>query len=118
MTVRIVVCGGRDYADHNHVRVVLEHVQDRRGIDAIIQTGGWGAEHWARYWAKGRRCEVITAQNVLDMFDLQPDGVIAFPGRTRTAATLAAARRAGIPVYHAPPPGTLPDMYRLTPIQR
>ena len=113
MAVRIIVCGARDYSDHNHVRIVLEHVHDLRGIDAIIQTGGWGTEHWARYWARSRRCQVITCRNVLDMFALQPDGVVAWPGTTRTAAVLAAAKQAGLQVYHAPPPGTLPDRYRI-----
>ena len=118
MAVRIIVCGARDYADHNHVRAVLDYLHDRRGIDAIIQTGGWGIEHWARYWAMPRHCPVVTCQNVLDMFDLRPDGVVAWPGKTRTAAVLAAARKAGVPVYQAPLPGTLPDRYRIPPVRR
>lgn len=118
MPVRIIVCGARDYADHNHVRIVLDHLHDRRSIDAIIQTGGWGIEHWARYWAKSRRCPVITCQNVLEMFQLRPDGIVAFPGKTRTAAVLAAARKAGVPVYQVPPPGILPDRYRILPAPR
>jgi len=116
--VRIIVCGARDYADHNHVRIVLDHLHDRRGVATIIQTNSWGVERWARYWAKSSRCEVITCQNVLEMFELQPDGVVAWPGKTRTAAVLAAARKAGVPVYQAPPPGALPDRYRILPVRR
>jgi len=37
MPVRIIVCGGRDYADRARVFEVLDHILLTRGISEIIQ---------------------------------------------------------------------------------
>lgn len=107
MPVRLIICGARNYTDFRHVHAVLDMLELKRGISLVITNGGWGVDRFAQEWSRGHRVPAVTADNVLTLFDHSPDGVVAFPGKTRTAAVLAAAQRKGVPIYQAPPAGAL-----------
>jgi hypothetical protein len=109
--LRLLVCGGRGYADRDAVFAVLDRVHAERGIRGIIEGGGTGADTLAREWAKERgvRCVTVPAdwtfgrragpmRNAV-MVAMKPDGVVAFPGGRGTADCCAQARAAGITVW-------------------
>lgn len=109
--LRLLVCGGRGYADRNVAFAVLDRVHSERGIRGIIEGGAPGADTLAREWAKERgvRCVTVPADWTLGrragplrnatMVAMRPDGVIAFPGGSGTANCCAQARAAGITVW-------------------
>lgn len=112
MPVRIIVCGGRDYADRDHVFRVLDKIHTLRGIAEVIQGEARGADYLAAQWAvnygipltrcraewekHGKRAGPLRNRQMLT---LKPDGVVAFPGGAGTADMISAAQEAGIPVY-------------------
>lgn len=113
MAVRIIVCGGRDYADRRHVSGVLDKIHTLRGVSEIIQGEcPTGADRWAREWAvsygiKLTRCRAEWEKykkragpiRNRQMLELKPDGVVAFPGGAGTADMCRAAEESGVPVY-------------------
>lgn len=113
MPVRIIVCGGRHYADQQHVFQVLDKIHVLRTITEVIQGEcPTGADRWAREWAtnmgiKLTRCHARwdlhgrTAGPIRNrqMLELNPDGVVAFSGGRGTADMCQAAKEAGVPVY-------------------
>jgi hypothetical protein len=120
MPVRIIVCGGRDYADRARVFEVLDKVHALRVIAEVIQGDAPGADSLAKEWAKahgikhtdcpadwkslGRRAGPIRNRYMLT---LKPDGVVAFPGGRGTLDMISAAQEAGVPVYRPSPSGQL-----------
>jgi predicted polyphosphate/ATP-dependent NAD kinase len=106
--VRIVVTGGRDYADREHVfRVLDEYPSDT----TIIQGGAKGADYLAAIaalnqgkplftfvadWAKWGRSAGPRRNE--EMLDAGADLVIAFYGGKGTANCVTQARRRGIPI--------------------
>lgn len=122
---RILVCGGRDYADWMHFRDVMEEIAqekfDRTEPDVdgnflytvtIISGAARGADQMAIDWAvinwcrfeeypadwnqHGRRAGPIRNQKMLD--EGKPDLVIAFPGGIGTHDMVRRAKKAGIEV--------------------
>jgi hypothetical protein len=109
---RILVCGGRDYADADRVAIELDQLHRRHGIDLIIEGGARGADSLAREWAatSGVACMTVNAdwkalrraagpirnQRMIDQG--KPDLVMAFPGGRGTADTVRRAKAAGIEV--------------------
>lgn len=108
---RILVCGGREYANKARVREVL---LDFDPLETILITGGasgadsLACEHaksrswphvvtflaeWEQY---GKRAGPLRNQRMLDLG--VPELVIAFPGGAGTADMVARAKKAGIPV--------------------
>jgi hypothetical protein len=120
MPVRIIVCGGRDYADRAFVFQVLDKIHTLRGICEIIQGEcPTGADRFAREWAinmgqeptrcraewekYGKRAGPIRNRQMLE---LKPDGVVAFDtGGPGTRDMITAAQEAGVPVYRPRPSG-------------
>lgn len=114
---RILVCGGRAFADHVAVETVLDHLAAARGDLVIIQGGADGADRWARRWAEYHRHEYmnfppdwkthgkaagpIRNQRMIDVG--RPDLVIAFPGGNGTADMVRRAEAAGIEVRRIEP---------------
>lgn len=112
--MRVLVCGGRDFANRELVNAILDGAANGAGLSCVIQGGANGADKLAREWAWSREvaCETFEAdwsrgkaggpirnQRMLD--DGKPELVIAFPGGAGTADMVSRANRAGIPVIHA-----------------
>lgn len=109
---KILVCGGRDYADLGRLTLVLNAVREQPyEEDVIIHGDAPGADSLAGQYA--RACglpEVKVPANWTFygnragpirngwMLRLAPDEVIAFPGGTGTQNMVDQAWAAGIPV--------------------
>ena len=110
--MRVLVTGGRNYNDLNNVYRVLNEIDGKTRITAIIQGGASGADELARQWAKtvgitpktykadwtkyGKAAGPI--RNSTMAKESRADLCIAFPGGTGTADMIDKANRAGIPV--------------------
>ena len=97
--MRVIVCGGREFADSEHVWRVLGDLDDIHGIEAIAHGGATGADSEAGEWAarmrnpvtvyrarwkqEGRAAGPRRNQRMLDEF--KPDAILAFPGGRGTA---------------------------------
>jgi len=104
----IIVTGGRNYSDVNHVNSVLSLFD----IGLLIQGGAPGADHLARMWADNHRIECITVSADWEkhgkaagpfrnstMLSLHPNAiVIAFPGGKGTADCVKKALSRGMTV--------------------
>lgn len=110
---RILVCGGRDYADAVHVAHVLSYTESFYGPFVLIQGGARGADRIAKDWAAqhGAPCVEVSAQwefygkragserNRWMLEILRPDVCIAFPGGAGTAHMVRIATNAGVEVH-------------------
>lgn len=110
--MRVLVCGGRDYKDIDNVYRVLNEIDGKTRITAVIQGGATGADELARQWAKtvgitpktykadwtkyGKAAGPIRNSQMAK--ESQADLCIAFPGGSGTADMVAKAKRADIPV--------------------
>lgn len=113
--MRVLVCGGRDYADRKHLSETLDVIlkqSDRAPYDVLIHGGAPGADMLANDWAQGKLVQVrmftadwhrlgkaagpIRNQQMLD--EGKPDLVVAFPGGKGTADMVARAEKAGVRV--------------------
>lgn len=110
--MRVLVCGGRDYADYPAVKQVLDAIHVKTPITRLIHGDARGADHLAERWARwhfvafspypanwslhggsaGRK------RNQVMLDDGKPDLVIAFPGGRGTADMVRRAKAAGVPV--------------------
>lgn len=115
--MRVIVCGGRDYADDARVRAVLDAGIDGQPITELAEGGAGGADEHADEWAvmrgvesktykaewakHGKAAGPIRNQQMLDEF--KPDAVIAFPGGTGTADMVRRAKAAGVRVIEVTP---------------
>jgi hypothetical protein len=110
--MRVLVCGGREFADRQFLHDALDRLRDERGITLVIAGGARGADTFAAEWAATRsiECRVYEAewaalgrsagpirnQRMLD--DGKPELVVAFPGGRGTADMMRRARAAGVEV--------------------
>lgn len=110
--MRVLVCGGRGFADSGLVFATLDALAKTEVIDCIIEGDARGADRIAGAWAKRRRIDLrlfpadwnkygkragpIRNQEMLDKGE--PDLVIAFPGGVGTADMVRRARAAGVEV--------------------
>ena len=122
--MRVLVTGGRDYADYEFVRNTLDQIMHDRGccgecgvIDSpdpviVIHGGAKGADSLADQWAVvnwlqikefkadwnryGRVAGPIRNQQMID--EGKPDLVVAFPGGEGTANMVKLAKKHGIEV--------------------
>jgi len=108
--MRVLVCGGRDYADSGRLFLELDALRLSRGITVVISGCARGADTFGIEWAEVRGIEVarfpadwekhrraagpIRNQQMLD--EGKPDLVIAFPGGRGTADMVRRATAAGI----------------------
>ncbi len=106
--MRVLVCGGRDYADQQAVDAVLRTVSEHA---VIVHGAARGADSLAANFADatGRKVEAYPADwdqygkaagaiRNKQMLDTGIDVVIAFPGGRGTAHMKGIAREAGVPV--------------------
>jgi len=111
--MRVLVCGGREYDDWQHLAETLYPLLTAHGV--LIQGGAKGADFLARVFAKWRGVPVKEyranwerhgkaaggIRNQLMLDDAKPDLVVAFPGGRGTADMVRRAERAGVPVQKA-----------------
>jgi hypothetical protein len=109
---RVVVFGGRAYADRETLFLVLDQHHARREFSVLIEGEAPGADTLSREWAESRAVDVepfpadwkkhgraagpIRNQQMIDQG--RPDLGIAFPGGRGTADMTKRLRVAGIPV--------------------
>jgi hypothetical protein len=115
----ILVCGGRDYDDRDHIFNTLCDVDAKRGpVTHVIHGGATGADSEAMMWAQmmassparsivhapfradwrgqGKAAGPIRNQRMLD--EGKPNLIIAFPGGRGTADMVIRAKSAGVEV--------------------
>lgn len=111
--MRLLVCGGRDFANEEMFEVNMNRLDEDRKITCIIEGGATGADTMAREWAErnGRNREQypmgpggglagpIRNRAMLDKG--KPDKVLAFPGGRGTMDMVGQARWFGVPVEYA-----------------
>lgn len=113
--MRILVCGGRGYANKDQLYKIMSPFADV--VDVIIHGAAKGADslagEWAEYnWTKveafpadwekfGKRAGPIRNATMLRVG--KPDLVIAFPGGTGTSHMVEISRKAGIEVMIVAP---------------
>ncbi len=107
---RVLVCGGRHYADYAQVCAVLDQVHRDKGIARLIHGGATGADALAGRWAvankiwqvvyparwdlHGKAAGPIRNTKMLD--EGAPDCVISFPGGRGTADMVTQATDRGL----------------------
>jgi hypothetical protein len=110
--IRLLVCGGRDFADRRLIRSQLDRFHEGGMIGVLINGGARGVDSIAAKWAddnwvacetyeadwkgQGRAAGPIRNQRMLD--EGKPDEVWAWPGGRGTADMVRRAKAAGVPV--------------------
>lgn len=110
--MRLLVCGGREFADKAALFDVLDAVHRERPVEVVIQGGARGADQLAYVWAVARSVQTYTFeadwnrygtkagpirnQEMLDRG--KPDLVVAFPGGRGTADMVRRATIRGVEV--------------------
>ena len=115
MPIKVLCCGGRDYADRENVDRCLNKIHTLLGIDCIIHGDAVGADKLAGAWALNRNIAYVAMAAQWDkygkaagpirnaeMIKEQPHLVVAFPGGRGTADMVQRAQEAGIPVVLCP----------------
>lgn len=132
MANRILVCGGRDYADHKRLYSVLSHYHASNPFSVLIHGAARGADSLASEWAEWAGIPVLPFEadwddletrprcikrrrngglynaaaggirNARMLVEGRPDVVIAFPGGPGTADMCAKAETANVPVLRIP----------------
>lgn len=112
MKQRVLVCGGRDYANAEYMALLLDHAHMQNPITALIHGGAKGADTLAGEWAdkNGVPTEVYLAnwardgksagplRNLRMLMEGKPDLVVAFPGGKGTAHMRKVATAHGVHV--------------------
>lgn len=116
--MKVLVCGGRDYADHDRVNEVLDKIHQTTPIVMLCQGGASGADLLGKLWAISRKVSHIEfranwrehgrgagpIRNRKMLTEFKPDLVVAFPGGRGTADMASIAVAAGVDVYVVPTP--------------
>lgn len=114
--MKILVCGGREYNNRDHIYAELDGLTTVGDITHLIHGNSTGADLIAHEWARSRGVQPVAcaanwtwfralgrpkaagpARNKA-MLALGPDLVVAFPGGRGTESMIGLAREAGIPV--------------------
>jgi hypothetical protein len=121
--MRVLVCGGRNYADERFAFALLDRIDAEHEIAAVIHGGAGGADAIGRNWTyhdcnargverericfpanwskHGNAAGPIRNQQMLD--EGGPDLVVAFPGGRGTADMVRRANAAGVRVMRVRP---------------
>jgi hypothetical protein len=111
--LRLLVCGGRGYAEWVAACAALDDVLSRRPIAVVIAGGARGADALAVRWAEDRHLAALVfpadwttygkragfIRNRQMLREGRPTFVVAFPGGTGTADMVRASREAGLKVW-------------------
>ena len=118
MSLRVLIAGGRDYADYERVFATLDRFREKFGVALVIHGAARGADTLADKWATSRVLPCLRvpadwerwgsgvagpARNALMLQLGVPDRVLAFPGGAGTADMVTRARAAGVEVREIPP---------------
>jgi predicted polyphosphate/ATP-dependent NAD kinase len=110
--LKVIACGGRDYADAARVDRILSTIHEALQMDDLIHGGASGADTLAASWAM--RAGVRVREYQADWATLGraagpsrnaamlmacPALVVAFPGGRGTADMVAQAGKARVPVW-------------------
>ena len=115
--MRILVCGGRSFANQQCVSRTLDAWHAVTPITLIVTGGATGADALAENWARSAEVDSMTfrakwmaegskagpIRNARMLAASSPDMVLAFPGGKGTADMVRRARKAGIPAYPVEP---------------
>jgi hypothetical protein len=110
--MKVLVCGGRHFADAALCKRTLDALHVGTPITCLIEGGARGADELAGAWAMARgvrqrtfeadwRRDGVSAGPIRNQAMLRegdPDLVVAFPGGAGTAHMISIARRAGVRV--------------------
>ena len=109
-TMRVIVCGGRDYDDTDFLNRTLNHFVPE--LSTVIQGDARGADRLAKDWAdtNGIQCESFPADwrthgraagpiRNKEMLKSGADRVVAFPGGRGTQNMVDQSLKAGVEVY-------------------
>lgn len=111
--MKVLVCGGRDYHEWEFLCSCLDKLNNKHGIELIIEGGASGADSHAATWADknliprmtfhanwanlGNRAGPLRNKNMIKFG--YPDCVVAFKGGTGTKVMIKLANDAGIKVW-------------------
>jgi hypothetical protein len=112
MSIRLLVCGGRDFDRASVVTSALDSVHDKMGVSLLIHGDARGADTLAGAWAASRGIPVMVFPADWQMYgkaaghvrnkkmidEGKPDVVVAFPGGRGTADMMRKAVAAGLNV--------------------
>jgi hypothetical protein len=109
--MRVLICGGRTYADRAQLCAELDRLHAEYAFGTIISGSASGADALAVEWAQargiatqvfaaewgtfGRRGSASPPRNAR-MLESRPDIVVAFPGGRGTANMVKQAKAAGV----------------------
>ncbi len=108
--MRLLVCGGRDYADSAAMFLVLDRLHAWKPVTEVIHGGAKGADQLAGAWAHSHRLPVTIFQaswatfgnsvgpvrNARMLHEGKPDRVLAFAGGKGTGDMVRQALTAGV----------------------
>ncbi len=112
---KIIVCGGRDFADRALLELALDRQIRERGISELHHGDARGADRLAGKYARRNGIPEVKhpadwsrdgraagfRRNTRMLEQVRPDRVIAMPGGSGTEHMVKLARRAGVPVTRA-----------------
>lgn len=119
--MRVLVCGGRNFADAAFIHAELDRLHGIHGFTVLIEGDARGVDRIAGEWARSRGVELVEypanwqrdgrhaalIRNEHMLVDGKPDLVVAFPGGSGTSHTCWKAEQAGIAVIRIEAPGAL-----------
>ena len=116
--LRVLVCGGRNYHDQEHVWTTLSELNAKQPIGLLIHGAATGADRLAQAWALSRlipdrefdsnwpkyggAAGEIRNRHMID--EGKPDLVVAFPGGPGTTDLVQRAKLHGVKVIEVPSP--------------
>ncbi len=110
--MRLLVCGGRDFADRVLLRYLLDALLDVHHVSKLIHGAERGADRLAEEWARDRNIKIMPfpadwtthgkaagpIRNARMLDEAHPDLAVAFPGGRGTADMVKRAHKAGVRV--------------------
>lgn len=104
MSLRLLVCGGRDFTDGDAVFYVLDRIHRERGIAFLMQGEAAGADAFAKAWA--RQATPAVDWTGFKAFWRRADGSIDYgAGLARNARMLAEGRPNACVAFQPGPKG-------------
>ncbi len=110
--MKILVCGGRDYANASALNQALDAIQRENNVTRLIHGAARGADSLAAAWARSRGIPALAfpadwathgkaagfRRNEAMLREGRPELVVAFPGGKGTAHMVSLAKAVGVPV--------------------